>query len=398
MLRSENILCVSYTMWEGPYTKSVVQLMSLLAKDNKVLFVEYPFTIKDAIWGLRGKSDAPAKRILGLEKRLEVKHTDFGSDVYTWVAPPVIPTNFIKNEKLFRVINDFNVWIFRRALKKVMRSLGMSDFVNVNAYNCYFGLPLIGAMNEKANIYYCYDGMSTNRHGNRALVLDEEFSRKVDGIIVTSDFLQKEKSQWNNFVVTVKNGVDFPLFVAAAKSKPHVDRKRKKVGYIGSVDQRFDIEKVEYTIQNLPDVDFEFVGDVRNLAVQAALSRYPNVKFLPPVAPTEVPRLLADCDAGMIPYIANDINKNVYPLKLNEYLAVGVPVVLTAFASLPEFEEIADFASTNEEFLAAIQKDLASDSTEKVAARIEFARANSWENRTRQFGDAIEKVLQLKRK
>ncbi|MEI7675877.1 MAG: glycosyltransferase [Bacteroidales bacterium] len=393
MLRNENILCVSYTMWEGPYTKSVVQLMSLLARENKVLFVEYPFTLKDAIWGLLGRSDAPAKRILGIKNRLEIKKSSFDTDVYNWVAPPVIPTNFIQNERVFRLLNELNVWIFRIALKRVLRKLNMTNIVNVNAYNCYFGIPLIGKMNEKANIYYCYDGMSTNRHGDRALVLDKEFSCKVDGIIVTSDFLQKEKSEWNKYVVTVKNGVDFPIFFAEAKQQPFTNRERKKVGYIGSVDQRFDLEKVEFAIQNLPDVDFEFVGDVRNSVVQTRLSVYQNVKFLPPVAPNEVPKLLSDCDAGMIPYIANEINKNVYPLKLNEYLAVGVPVVLTRFANLPEFEEIASFASTKEEFLTAIKNELNGDNAKKIASRIEYARANSWENRAQIFGDAIEKVI-----
>lgn len=392
MLKNENIVCVSYTMWEGPYTKSVVQLMSLLARENKVLFIEYPFTIKDAIWSLLGKNDAPGKRILGLKSRLEVKKTNFESEVYNWVAPPVIPTNFIRNESLFRAINSLNVWIYRVALKRVLRRLKMSDIINVNAYNCYFGLPLIGKLKEKANIYYCYDGMVTDRHGNRALVLDEEFSRKVDGIIVTSDFLHQQKSEWNKHVSTVKNGVDFPVFSSAAKAHPS-QSNRKKIGYIGSVDQRFDIEKVEYAIRNLPQVDFEFVGDVRNQQVRDVLSVYSNVKFLPPVSPNSVPALLANCDAGMIPYIADEINKNVYPLKLNEYLAVGVPVVLTRFANLPEFEEIASFASTKEEFLQQLIDVISTDSDQKIVARIAFAKDNSWENRAQTFGEAISRII-----
>ncbi|MDD2799502.1 MAG: glycosyltransferase [Bacteroidales bacterium] len=393
MLKNENILCVSYTMWEGPYTKSVVQLMSLLARENKVLFAEYPFTVKDVIWGLMGKNDAPVMRILGWKKRLETKQTNFGSEVYNWVAPPVFPTNFIKNERAFRFLNELNVWIFRKSVQRVLRKLNMPNVINVNAYNCYFGIPLIGRLNEKANIYYCYDGMVTDRHGNRALVMDEEFSRKVDSVIVTSDFLKNEKLAWNNRVDTVKNGVDFQVFCAQAKKIPHQNRKRKKVGYIGSVDQRFDLEKVEYAIRHLPEVDFEFVGDVRNAIVKSILSMYPNVKFLPPVAPNDVPKLLSDCDAGIIPYIADDINKNVYPLKLNEYLAVGVPVVLTRFAKLTEFEEIASFASTDEEFLSSIKKEIEHDSIERIAARIEFAKENSWENRAKLFGDAIERTI-----
>lgn len=393
MLKNENIVCVSYTMWEGPYTKSVVQLMSLLARDNKVLFVEYPFTIKDALWGLMGRNDAPGKRILGLSPRLEVKTSSWGSAVYNWVAPPVIPTNFIKSESLFRLINRFNVWIYRTSLKSVLKHLEMENIVNVNAYNCYFGIPLIGKLNEKANVYYCYDGMVTDRHGNRALVLDEEFSRKADGIIVTSDFLHQQKSAWNNHVFTVKNGVDFEAFSKCAKKEPFADRARKKIGYIGSVDQRFDIEKVQYAIRHLPDVDFEFVGDVRNQLVKDALSGYPNVKFLPPVPPDAVPALLADCDAGVIPYIADEINKNVYPLKLNEYLAVGVPVVLTRFANLPEFESIAAFASTKEEFLDQLRRVIDDDTAAKIEERILFAKDNSWESRAAAFGNAIAKLI-----
>jgi len=391
--KSENILCVSYTTWEGAYTKSVVQLMSLLARRHKVLFVEYPFTIKDCIYGFMGKGDAPAKRMLGLEDRLQTKKTVFGTTVYNWVAPPVIPTNFIKNEKVFRLLNQFNVWVYRTSVKKALRKLKMNNPINVNAYNCYFGIPMIGKMNEKANVYYCYDGMSVVRHGSRALVMDAEFTRMVDRVIVTSDYLKLDKLRNNANVDTVKNGVDFELFNKEAKSKPFSERKRKKIGYIGSVDQRFYISFVEYAVQNMPDVDFEFVGDVRNQSVKDILTTYPNVTFLPPVAPHEVPAMLSNCDAGIIPYINNEINKNVYPLKINEYLAVGVPVVLSNFAVLQEFDGFVSFTSTKEEFLSALRAEIENDTPQKIAQRIDFARENSWEKRAELFEESIMKVI-----
>ncbi len=392
-MKRENILCVSYTTWEGAYTKSVVQLMSLLARRHKVLFVEYPFTIKDCIFGFLGRGDAPAKRMLGIEDRLQTKKTVFGTTVYNWVAPPVIPTNFIKNEKIFRFLNEVNAWIFRRSVKIALKKLKMNNPVNVNAYNCYFGIPLIGKMNEKANIYYCYDGMSVVRHGDRALIMDAEFCRKADSVIVTSDYLKQDKLKYNKIVDTVKNGVDFELFNKEAKTVPFFERKRKKIGYIGSIDQRFYIEFVEYAVQNMPDVDFEFVGDVRNQSVKDILSVYPNVSFLPPVAPHEVPEMLSHCDAGIIPYINNEINKNVYPLKINEYLAVGVPVVLSNFAVLSEFEKIVSFTSTKEEFLSALQSEIQNDSQRKIEQRIDFAKENSWEKRAELFEKSISKVV-----
>ena len=46
MLKGKNIICISQTTWHGEFTKSTVQLLSLLAKNNNVVFIEYPFTVK----------------------------------------------------------------------------------------------------------------------------------------------------------------------------------------------------------------------------------------------------------------------------------------------------------------------------------------------------------------
>jgi hypothetical protein len=51
--RRKNIICISQTTWHGEFTKSTVQLLSLLA-ENTIVFVEYPFTIKD-VMSLLGK-------------------------------------------------------------------------------------------------------------------------------------------------------------------------------------------------------------------------------------------------------------------------------------------------------------------------------------------------------
>lgn len=390
--KKRDIVCVSYTTWEGRYTKSVVQILSRLALTDRILFVEYPFTYKDIIYGILGKIDAPYLRMIGWKKRMEVKKTDVGSEVMTFVAPPVFPSNFIKNRQLFKLVNDINVWIFTRSLKNALSKLGMEEPVVVNAFNCYFGWPMLGRLNEKGAIYYCYDGMSTEMHGERALVYDEEFSKRASGVIVTSDHLLQEKMRWNPKTFLVKNGVDIHLFLPFAKSNPR-STDRKKVGYIGSIDERFDIETVEFAIQKMPGVDFELIGDLRNMEVYRALSKYPNVQFGAAVASTVVPELLSKCDVGMIPYRMNEVNKNIYPLKINEYLAVGVPVVLNRFASLPEFEGLVSFVENREEFVRCLQDELENDSSVRISKRIEFAKMNSWEQRTEQFSKAIDSIV-----
>ena len=397
MLQNENIICVSYSTWEGPYTKSVVQLMSLLGQNNRVLYVEYPFTVKDLVYTLLGKQQAPVARMLGLKPRAIVKKTAEGAEVLNWVLPPMIPVNAIKNEKPYRILLNIDTWIYRRSLRRAIKKFNMGNPVVVNAYNPIFGEQLLGKLNEKASIYYCYDGFSKDRRGIRAWDADRCFSETADGIIVTSDFLKEQKLQANRNVIAVKNGVDFAMFNREAKKEPAPAGIRRKIGYIGSIDQRFDLETVEFAVKDLPGYDFEFIGDVRNPGVKSRLEQYPNVTFLPPVKPAEVPERLKQCDAGIIPYICNEINKNVYPLKINEYLATGVPVVLTKFAKLPEFNGQVHFAATAEEFRDAIVAATENDSKEKIKSRIGFASSNSWISRAEEFSAAIVDFCSKKR-
>jgi teichuronic acid biosynthesis glycosyltransferase TuaH len=389
MVQNENIICVSYSTWDGPYTKSVIQLMSLLGLHNTVLYVEYPFTIKDLVYTLLGKQQAPIARMLGLKPRAVTKKTAEGAEVINWVLPPILPVNAIKNEWLYRTILMIDTWIYRKSLKRAAKKFNLGSPVVVNAYNPIFGEKLAGKLNEKATIYYCYDGFSRDRRGIRAWKADRSFSETADGIIVTSDFLKAQKQIVNRNVKTVKNGVDFELFNRSAKKEPQTTGARRKIGYIGSIDQRFDLETVEFAVKNLPLYDFEFIGDVRNIEVKEKLECYPNVAFLPPVNPAEVPARLKQCDAGIIPYLCNEINKNVYPLKINEYLATGVPVVLTPFADLPEFAEHVSFADSAQTFLDSLVSVVENDNVEKIKSRIRFARSNSWISRADEFSSAI---------
>lgn len=388
-LQNENILCITSTTWDGPFTKSTVQLMSLLAKENNVMFVEYPYTLKDLVYSLKKRLTISSKRLLGINDRLEKRKTSFNSYILTYVIPPILPFNIIRNEIVYKLFLKINTGIYRCSLRKILKKLKWESPIVINAYNPIFGQTLKGCFNEKAILYYCYDGFLTDQRGMRAYKADQVFSSMVDGIIVSSEYLKEQKLNFNPRVYSIKNGVDFNLFNKAVKSEPSGLQKRKRIGYIGSIDQRFDIEIVKHAVANLPMFDFVFIGDIRNQDVVESLSQFPNTRFLPPVSPMEVPDLLHDCDVGIIPYICDEINRNIYPLKINEYLAVGVPVVITEFARLPEFKDQITVARTKEDFYLGLIFEIENDSSSKIKSRNEFARKNSWEARAIEFSDAI---------
>ena len=393
MLNNKDIICISNTTWYGDYTKSTVQLMSRFAHQNRVLFIEYPSTIKDMILAILGKKQAPVKRMLGLNKRLISIKSDVGSQVYNLVMPPVLPVYFVKNEWLFQKLQGLNILMYRCYLKRFLRKLKFKNPLVVNAYNAFYGLPLMKKLNQELDIYYCYDGYDIPRYGERIIDVDEKFSGSVDAVITTSDYLKQDKLKVTKHSFVVKNGVDYDIFKTKVKSAPH-ERKNKIAGYIGSLDHRFDIDIIEYAVKNLSNFEFHFTGGFLGAtAIKERLNQYPNVKFFAPVNPNEVPALLATYDVGIIPYTLTEYNKNIYPLKINEYLAVGVPVVMTAFADLKDFEGMVSVVSDNKSFTEALLNETGTDSEILIKKRTEFARLNSWDNRTLEFSSIIEQFL-----
>jgi glycosyltransferase involved in cell wall biosynthesis len=128
----------------------------------------------------------------------------------------------------------------------------------------------------------------------------------------------------------------------------------------------------------------------------AKLDKLPNTKFWDAKRLEELPDFLKRFDAGIIPFIKNDLTAGIYPMKINEYLAAGIPVISTDFAALPEFGSFVSTTSGQEAFVQAVVENLCNDTPEKRKQRIAVAQGNSWEKRAEQFGAAITDVLHKK--
>ncbi len=379
------IVCTSYTTWVGPYSSSIVQILSIISKKYQVLFIEYPFTIKDVILGFLGrKSSVPYKRILGIDNRVKNIKLRNGQTVEVAVLFPILPSDFLKNNILFKIVLKLNQAIYTYSLRRILKKKNLENFIHINSYNPYFGIPLVSKINQKSDIYYCCDAINTHRQKERAKKVDEIFSQIVNTVVVTSDKLLKNKSILNARTYLVKNGVDYCSFSKFSKSIPH-DNLIKIVGYVGSIDERFDIDCIEYVLKNRKNYFFEFIGEIRNKEVFIRLSNYENVIFKPPVELDLVPEIMNRYDVGIIPYLRNEFTECVYPLKLNEYLAIGLPVVMMRFADLPEFANFVSIAESKEYFLLKLDMEISTDNLDKIRERKILAKNNSWEIRVEEF-------------
>lgn len=389
--KGKDIICISMTTWEGDYMKTIVHMMSQLAKDHRVLFVDYPFTAKDLVSTMAGKSKAPVKRMLGLSGRVRTLTTK-GQEVYHLTLPPILPINWINNSATYSKLNHLQSSIIVSSIQKAMAKLNFEEPIVINAFNPIIGLPLAGKLNESQLIYYCYDEIRAaqwcGKHGG---VMENQFLEKVDQVIVTSDGLYKTKSKVHPDTTLVKNGVDFDLFHQAFNHSR--ENEKKVIGYVGSIDFRLDFDLLEHLIKSCKHYDFHFVGRITEPDQQKRLGKYPNVSFFGAQQPNDIPRFMAKFDLGIIPFAKNEFTKNIYPLKINEYLAAGIPVVSTDFAPLDDFKAVTAIGKSKKEFQEHLDAELGCDTADKALERISMAQQNDWSVRAHQVEEVINRNM-----
>lgn len=383
------MLCISNMMWEGDFANTVVGLMRVFARKNTILYVENPFTIKDFIDGLLGRRKIPFKKLLGLQSRLKTVRLEDGATVQVLTLPLTFSINFLPDVWLYRWLLRLNGQIIVRSIRKHLKLLNMEkDLINITAFNPAIGCVTGGKFNEKLLIYHCYDmieaAMWMKKHGPRH---EREFMRMADATIVTSQGLLEKKRKFCNVCLLVKNAADVDLFQRAFPQKPS---NGKIVGYIGSVDHRLDYDLLEYVITRTPHITYTFIGRLVDKKGKASLLKKANVRMEGPKSLAELPAYVRDFSLGLIPFVRDRFTQGIYPLKINEYLAAGLPVISTDFGYLDDFEGVIGIAKTREEFLSFMLKELESDTMEKKEQRHAFASSNSWDNRVEQFSEFIQ--------
>lgn len=392
---NKNILCIGFPAWEGDYLKSTILLIKELARIHTVLYVEYPFTIKDVILGLLRLRIVPVLRILGIRKRLRKISVSNAIQLYVLTLPPMLPVNWVTSLKMYEIIMRVNAMMSRSIINRMLKKINMKNPIVINAFNPTLGNRLINAFNERALLYYCYDEISqakwAKKHGPRE---ELKFLSKVDGVVVSSEGLFVSKSKLNSNCYLIKNGVDTRIFLKSYSLRKLRNKSQKKtiIGYLGSFDLRIDIKLLEFLAFKNPSFQFQIVGRIVNPQACSDLKNYPNIIFTGSRTQEDIPKQVASFDLGIIPFVKNEFTSNIYPLKINEYLAAGLPVVSTNFAPLDEFEDIISIAPTYEKFHYLISNELKNDSSEKELRRIERANQNTWKSRANQFNQIVDQM------
>ncbi|HEX3934180.1 MAG TPA: glycosyltransferase, partial [Puia sp.] len=169
---------------------------------------------------------------------------------------------------------------------------------------------------------------------------------------------------------------------------------RPLIGYIGAIiSYRLDLPLLEELCGRQKEWSFVFIGKEDEAFARSGLHGMGNVYFPGLKKEAELPGYLAQFDVAINPQSINGMTIGNYPRKIDEYLAMGKPVVATATETMSIFSDYVHTGKTAEDYIGLIGKALSEKDPVLAERRMRFARTHTWENSVEAICDAIEEVL-----
>ncbi len=393
MLQNQDIIAITATFWDGAWLSNHQYMRGLAAHGNRVLYVERPVSLVSALSPNPYQSTAKQiKRWLDGGLREGVENLWVGS------PPPVAPFRF---EKPVNVVNQFlRADFVRRTAKK----LGFKDPI-LWIYEPDAGW-MVKRSGEKLALYAITDDhLTMTQRINRISAMrarETELLKRVDLVIATADNLREIKGVHNPNTHYVPHGIDHAVFAQALDpaTEPMPDMagiSGPVIAVVGQINQRVDVATMTEMARRHPDWTLIFIGPVvRERVDVSALESLPNVRFLGRKSAEELPRYLKSADACLIPYLVDEHTRYMHPLKTLEYLAAGRPVIASPLPALKIYDGHISIAGDSDSFIAAVERELASDTPEKRLARSAYAAQHTWDERLEKISGLIEATLAKK--
>jgi glycosyltransferase involved in cell wall biosynthesis len=364
-LSQYDLICFSHLRWDFVYQRPQ-HLLSRFARDHRVFVIEEP---------VFGETDVS----LRISKRGENLN----------IVVPHLPQQMSE-----RSIRDLQ----RTLLADLLVDQGISRFIT------WYYTPMMLAWSDHlrplATVYDCMDELTGFKNAPAELREREAELFSISDLVFTGgQSLYEAKKEQHPAVYAFPSSIDKMHFSRAlyinAEMPDQENIPSPRIGFIGVIDERMDIELLGKIADLKPEWNFVMIGPVVKIDV-ADLPRKENIHYLGGKSYEELPGYIAGWDVAMMPFALNESTRYISPTKTPEYLAAGRPVVSTPIHDVvrPYGEEgLVHIAATAEDFVAAIQKALEEDATDRRNRVDEFLSEMSWDNTFRSMSELINEVL-----
>jgi len=370
-----------------------------LAKQHRVLYINAPIDRRTFYFR---RSDKYIKEHIRLIRQRSSPNLVRVAD-NIWVLNPITlieSINWIPHTGVFSYFNLQNNKRLAVEYSNVLRELGFEQFILINDKDIYRSFHMKELLKPLLNVYLDRDYIIAmpywKKHGSR---LEPRLMEKSDLVLCNSPGFTERAKRYNPNSYYIGNGCDITLFDSEKAYPCPPDLKSLKdrpiIGYVGALlALRLDVELLIRVARARPEWNFVFIGKEDAVFARSELHQLPNVYFLGTKNTTDVPAYLQGFDVCINPQLVNSITMDNYPLKIDEYLAMGKPVVAVRTQLMEQvFVPYVRLANNSSDFIRQIEESLHDRQPARTNGRIALARSHSWEKVTAKILDIIKTHL-----
>lgn len=321
-----------------------------------------------------------------IQSRLHTIKPSIDSHNVTNLTPFVL-TPF--NKGIFdRPSIPLNQWYTFNRIDKKIKELGFNevDLVIQDKPGLFFARKFIHAQRWIYRATDDYSQMGGGPGPRSIQTLEQKICDFSDQVLVTSEPLQQLfLERYDVRASVLRNGVEAEHFMTEHdRPEEYMSISKPIILYVGSLDQRFDIELLIETARQGPELQFLIIGPQSKENIPGDIG---NITALGPRPYEQIPAFMQHADIGILPLKLTDANHARSPMKIYEYGICGLPIVSTPLRELKNRNErFITFANNASHFHEQITYSLHHKNKLAEAAR-KSSHRHSWHSITRQLLD-----------
>lgn len=395
-MKGKDFIITGLQSWDIPIGSNAIDIAKEIAVDNRVLYVNSPL---DLMTIFRNKPTPETIQRLDVYRKKKNPLRQISGNLWVLDFPFWIwSVNGLPDGSLFDLFNKLNNQKIFRYVSKVAAELKFKNpihFIDNDIYRSYYSKDIL---KPALSVYYRRDNLQAidfwKKHAPR---LEPKLIAKSDLIVANSPQLAAFARQFNSQSFDVGQGVDLSAYDLSLEFKEPAEFEsipKPRIGYIGDITSlRLDADLIYELAKSKPDYSFVMIGRVDKLFAAHAMNGLKNVHFLGSVAKNTVPSYMSALQVCLNPQLLNELTIGNYPRKVDEYLALGKPVIATKTDTMELFREHSYLCSSVADYQNAVEKALQEDSLEKARQRIAFAQSHSWKNNVNEIFKYIQEAL-----
>lgn len=206
--------------------------------------------------------------------------------------------------------------------------------------------------------------------------IENEVMRQVRIVLTTSPPLFKKATEYNANSFYIENGAYVNrLLDLSEKTKERFDFPRPICGFIGGIDDyRFDGKLLKLLANSFKNVSFVIAGPIGDFKKVKAS----NIYYLGYLNRKDISELIQFFSVGLMLYPVNSYTHSVFPVKLFEYFAFGLPVVTRNLPFTADYKNLLYVASSNEQYSKMVRRALNEEKDSLKNKRKEIALRHDW--------------------